>query len=232
MSGNDTLRTKVRAMPRRIGPVQRTPLFELRPHETTYRLIKRRIVFNEYPPGHVLGDILTARELQLSQGTVREALLRIQLDGLGLRSVGRRTIVTGLAKGEIEEIIALRKRIQVEAARAIVANATPDAELSLANAVRDMGSAASLGDEFHVLELECAFQVGLYAVGGFTTLEQSLSRLILHSQRTRLWAPGRSRTALDVANRNMALFAPFKARDAAALADALAAHVDTIVLPK
>lgn len=211
--------------------MQRTPLFELRPHETAYRLLKRRILFNELKPGEVLGDILTARELQMSQGTVREALMRIQLEGLGLRSVGRRTIVTGFDKGEIAELIALRKRIQLAAVANIVARITPDAEAPLSDAVRDMGAAASLGDEFHVLELEAAFQVGLYGVGGFTTLEQPLARIILQTQRTRLWAPGRQRSAVDIAARNAALLAPLRARDAAALTAALEQHLDSIALP-
>jgi GntR family transcriptional regulator, rspAB operon transcriptional repressor len=219
-------------MPRRIGPVQRSPLFELRPHETAYRLIKRRILFDELKPGAVLGDILTARELQMSQGTVREALLRIQLEGLGLRSVGRRTIVTGFAKGEIDELLALRKRIQVAGAARIVAALTPENELPLSDVVRDMGAAASLGDEYHVLELEAAFQVGLHAVGGYTTLEQPLARIILQTQRTRLWAPGRQRTAVDIAARNAALLVPLRAKDATALAVALETHIDTMVLPR
>lgn len=218
-------------MPRRNSPAQRAPLFELRPHETAYRLLKRKIVFNELAPGTILGDVITARDLQMSQGTVREALLRLQLEGLGLRAVGRRTIVTGFAPGEVEVVLSLRKQIQTEAAPAILARLTSETEQELANVVRDMGAAASLGDTFHVLELEAAFQVGLFAVGGFTTLEQPLARLILQSQRTRLWAPERSRSAVDIAERNEALLGLLAERDARRLATGLASHVDTIALP-
>ena len=88
----------------------------MRPRDAIYTTLKRRIVLNELRPGVTLTELAVAADLGSSQGPVREALMRLQEDGLVLRSGHRGTSVTPLNPEEAEEILALRRRIEVRAA--------------------------------------------------------------------------------------------------------------------
>ena len=46
-----------------------------------YREIKRRILFMEYAPGQILNENVLAKEFGVSRTPMREALLRLELEG-------------------------------------------------------------------------------------------------------------------------------------------------------
>src|SRR5690606_4093105 len=100
----------------------------MRPRDAIYASVKRRIVLNELQPGVSLTELGLAAELGCSQGPVREALMRLQEDGLVLRNGHKGTSVTPLDPEEAGEILALRRRIETRAASRIVA-AVDDAAL-------------------------------------------------------------------------------------------------------
>ncbi len=68
----------------------------MRQRELVYATLKRRILLNELRPETALTELGVAQEMGCSQGTVREALLRLQEDGLVLREGHRGTTVTPL----------------------------------------------------------------------------------------------------------------------------------------
>ena len=92
----------------------------MRRRDAIYSTLKRQIVLNELKPGRVLTELAVAVELGSSQGPVREALMRLQEDGLVQRGGHRGTTVTSLNPEEAAEILALRRRIEVRAAPRVV----------------------------------------------------------------------------------------------------------------
>ncbi|MBL8654506.1 MAG: GntR family transcriptional regulator, partial [Alphaproteobacteria bacterium] len=102
-----------------------------RPRDIVYSALKRRIVLNEIRPGEPLTELGLANELECSQGTVREALLRLQEDGLVQRSGHRGTMVTTLDPDAAEEILDLRKRLETRGALRAVRAYTQDAAAEL-----------------------------------------------------------------------------------------------------
>lgn len=201
----------------------------LRPRDAIYAHVKRRIVLNELRPGVALTELGLAAELGCSQGPVREALMRLQEDGLVQRSGHRGTTVTPLDPEEAEEILALRRRIEVRGALR-AARAVDQAALKrLAGLRRSMQAAAESGDEYALIALDTDFHLEIFRLSGLRALEQILVRCILHSHRQKLWEPRHRRPLTETAARHDALFAPLAARDGPALADALGIHIDTIV---
>ncbi|MET0427483.1 MAG: GntR family transcriptional regulator, partial [Microvirga sp.] len=97
-----------------------------RPRALVYETVKRRIMMNEIEPGSVLTELGLAREIGCSQGTIREALLRLQEDGLVTRAGHRGTTVTRLDQEEAEETLAIRRRIEIRGALKAARHASAD----------------------------------------------------------------------------------------------------------
>lgn len=201
----------------------------LRPHEMAYRAIKRRIILNELKPEEPLTELSLAHWLHCSQGPIREALLRLQQDGLVSRTPNRATTVTPLAPDEAAEILVLRQRIEMRGAERGAALVTETDLNTLAAMIDDMSRIAGEGDEYALIELDTEFHLAIFRLGGLHALEPILTRCILHSHRSKLWAPGNRRTLTETANRHNDILAALAARDGQHLAAVIQSHIDTIV---
>ena len=201
----------------------------MRPRDAIYAAVRRRIVLNELQPGVVLTELGLAADLSCSQGPVREALMRLQEDGLVLRNGHRGTVVTPLNPEEASEILALRRRIEVRAAPR-AAQAVDAQALDRLTALRArMTDAAKAKDAYALIEIDTEFHLAIFRLSGLMALEQILVRCILHSHRQKLWEPRHRRSLLQTAARHDALLALLAARDGQGLAKALGEHIDTIV---
>lgn len=201
----------------------------MRPKDAIYATVKRRIMLNELRPGVVLTELALAADLGCSQGPVREALMRLQEDGLVLRKGHRGTVVTPLNPDEAEEILALRRRIEVRGAPR-AANAADAVALDRLNRLRfSMTAAAEDGDEYRLMELDTEFHLEIFRLSGLLALEQILVRCMLHSHRQKLYEPRHRRPLIETAARHDVLYDLLAARDGAGLAEALGGHIDTIV---
>lgn len=200
-----------------------------RPSDLVYGIVKRRIILNELTPETVLTELGLAREIGCSQGPIREALLRLQEDGLVVRS-GRRTIVTRLTAEEADEMLALRRRIETRGALKAALNADGSALDDLHGILAAMKEAATEGDEYRVIEADKDFHLALFRLSGLDALGQILARCIMHSNRYKLWAPEHRRPLIETARRHDVLFERLAAGDGNGLAKALGGHIDTIVI--
>jgi DNA-binding GntR family transcriptional regulator len=200
----------------------------MRQRDLVYATLKRRILLNELKPETALTELGVAQSMGCSQGTVREALLRLQEDGLVLREGHRGTTVTPLDADAAVEMLALRRRLEVSAARRAAAAATPELVKRLQAIQDEMDRAARAGDAAGVIELDTAFHMAIFRQSGLRALEQILLRLILHSHRQKLWEPRHSRPLAETAARHRPILAAL-AEGGEPLAAALAAHIDSIV---
>ncbi len=186
-------------------------------------------MLNELPPGSVLVELALAAELVGSQSSIREALLRLEGEGLVVRSGHQGTTITDLDAVEAGEILALRRRIEGRAAKTVVrrrmAADLARLEMSLAN----MRQAAAAGDLWDMVRADTQFHLDLFAISGLHAMEPILARCILHTHRFRLWAPWHHRPLLQTADRHLPILAALRAGDAADLRRHIEAHLDTIV---
>jgi DNA-binding GntR family transcriptional regulator len=201
----------------------------VRPRDAIYAALKRRIVQNELRPGVVLTELGVAADLGCSQGPVREALMRLQEDGLVLRNGHRGTVVTPLNPDEAEEILALRRRIEIRAAPRAAGAVDANALKRLDHLRTRMAAAAAAGDEYALIELDTEFHLEIFRLANLRALEQILVRCILHSHRQKLWEPRHRRPLAETAARHDGLYDLLAARDGEGLARALGGHIDTIV---
>jgi len=200
----------------------------MRPRDVAYATLKRRILLNDLAPEASLTELGLAQDLGCSQGTVREALLRLQEDGLVLRNGHQGTSVTPLDADVAGEMLLLRRQMETRAAHRAAQAATPEAVAGLLCLQEEMEAAAAAGDEYALIELDTRFHMAIFRLSGFRALEQILLRTILHTHRQKLWEPRHRRSLTQTAARHRPIIAALT-RDGAALAEALALHLDTIV---
>ncbi len=191
--------------------------------------LRRRIVLNELAPGTQLTELALAGEFACSQAAVREALLRLEGEGLVQRAGRQGTTVTDLDAEAASEILDLRRRIELRGARRAARRAGAGDRDRLARLQEAMDNAAAAADVWALIEHDTAFHLELFRPSGLTALGPILARCILHTHRFKLWAPWHRRPLAETASRHRAILAALQAGDPAALMRELALHLDTIV---
>src|SRR5258707_3632063 len=84
--------------------------------ETVVMQLRQGVFEGRYPPGAALRELTLARELSVSQATVREALQQLQYTGLVTRTPNAGSTVTRLSVKYARERLAFRTRLEWKAA--------------------------------------------------------------------------------------------------------------------
>jgi DNA-binding GntR family transcriptional regulator len=157
-----------------------------------YELIKTAITTGEIAPGAPLVEAALAEWCQVSRTPVREALTRLEQDGLVIRSV-RGLIVRERSPEEILDIYETRIALESTVARIAAARRTPIDLIHLRRAEEAM-SKLEAGDENAMAAANREFHQALWRSSHNGSLIDLLSRLDLHLARyppTTLSQPGR-----------------------------------------
>lgn len=135
--------------------------------------LREAIYEGRLSPGTPLRELPLARELQVSQATVREALQRLEHMGLVTRRENQGTTVTRLSPQDIRERLTLRAMLEVVAARAAAERMTPKDFEELERRLAVLGqsvesdsyySAAQADLDFHRFVWQCSGNETLYGV--------------------------------------------------------------------
>ncbi|MFJ1298499.1 GntR family transcriptional regulator [Pseudomonadota bacterium AL_CKDN230030165-1A_HGKHYDSX7] len=105
-----------------------------------YTEIKRRILAGLFTPTDRLREIEVAQMLEMGRTPVREALKRIQDEGLITHEPGRGLVVTTMSQQEVGELYAMRQVLE-GAAAALAARHASDAEILHMQTILDEGDA-------------------------------------------------------------------------------------------
>lgn len=186
-------------------------------------------MLNELVPGSVLTELALAADLGSSQAAIREALLRLEGEGLVVRSGHRGTVVTGLHADEAAEILGLRRRIEGRAAARVVKQVSRPDLVRLGGLLDAMRQAAIADDLWAIVQADTGFHLALFRISGLQAMEPILARCILHTARFRAWAPWHSRPLHRTAERHVPILDALAARDAPGLRRQIEEHLDTIV---
>src|SRR5882757_8035962 len=84
--------------------------------ELAYRRLRERLVAGGYEPGQRLTELGICEDLGMSRTPVREAIRRLQSDGLVVNT-GRGVVVNSLSQEDIQHALALHGALDTLAAR-------------------------------------------------------------------------------------------------------------------
>jgi DNA-binding GntR family transcriptional regulator len=194
--------------------------------DQVYAYLRQAIICSELLPGEKLVELEIAAQMGTSQGPVREALQRLEYDGLVERRARSATFVTSIPIDEMYELFSIRSQIEGFAARRTAQKMTPDQFDELDNLVIKMAEAGRRNEiitlaecdmQFHQSIVEWADSAGLLRV--WLPLSSQIQRFIVQSH------PQEYPDLVEVGTRHQPIVDALRKRDSDSAAQALQNHI-------
>ena len=190
--------------------------------EAVYRALRQGIVSGGLAPGARLRSDALAKELEVSRTPVREALRKLEAEGLVTHS-GSRLIVHAPSDQDLTELFYVREALEGMAARLAAENATPAEIEAIGELLDDMEAVCRRGDLSALRTLTAAFHQLVCRAAHNQRLLQLLAALLDTArkiQTSTLFGKGRAAEALREHRHLLAAIAAHDADRAEALARA------------
>jgi len=151
--------------------------------DRVYQILRKKILKGELPPGKKLNLTELAKEMNVSNTPLREAIARLEKVGLIEVSPYRCPQVKILSQSQVADIFDVRIALEDLAVRLAAKRVEPDALQRMEATIRTYEQAYGNGDMWGAIEADRAFHDELVQASGNSVLLEMLPTL---SDRTRL----------------------------------------------
>jgi DNA-binding GntR family transcriptional regulator len=170
--------------------------------DQAYRELRARILAGQLPGGQRLRSEDLAAQLGISPTPVKEALLRLEADGLVISSVRKGTIVRQLAEEDLVDIYDARILLEIEAINRVCVRGrvSPSLLASLGESVRQHKAFArrdTLDDLAAALGFDRDFHHALVAAGGNAVIAEWHLRLLRQTHTVFVYRLGNYAQSVD-----------------------------------
>lgn len=155
-----------------------------------YDSLRRAILREELAPGARLVELDLAAQLGTSQGPVREALQRLEREGLVRRHAHSSTFVTGISDDEMYELFCIRSLIECFAVKRALPYITPERLAELEALVEGMRAAGGADDMLAFTEqdllfhrLICQWSRSYPLLRTWDPLYSQIQRFVIHTHK-------------------------------------------------
>jgi DNA-binding GntR family transcriptional regulator len=174
----------------RHGPVLGPPPVRETVAAAAYRRLREAILAGRIPMGSRINEAELAAEWGISRTPIRDALRRLEADGLVQASPGRGMVVPVLSRSDVEELYGLREGLEGMAARLAAERATPPFLAQLNTLLKTYGAALKRDDLAQLIQVDAALHDAVAQMSQNRRLEQAAlaARLRLHGINGRSFA--------------------------------------------
>jgi DNA-binding GntR family transcriptional regulator len=148
-----------------------------------YEQLKLAIVDLRLAPGDPLREAALAEQLGVSKTPIREALTRLEQDGLVETTSFKGAAVTVYSRRDLEEIYELRELLEIAAARAAAVSMTDQARARLEHICADSRTLSRTEDVERLTELLTEFDEVLFAQVTNSRIKALVDNLRAHLSR-------------------------------------------------
>ena len=126
--------------------------------DIAYEKLKHSIITGELPPGYRIVETVYANKLHISRTPLREALRKLELEGLVKYELRKGVIVCAFTISDIDEIFTIRNAMMILLLPSVIERATEQdvrklqdilAEMDIAQAKQDCDALAVYNRRFH-----------------------------------------------------------------------------------
>ncbi len=163
--------------------------------ERVFEEIEESILNGELAPGDSLPEIKLSEELGVSRTPVREAIGKLELEGLVKTIPNRGTVAVGISEKDIDDIYTIRMYVEGLAAKWAAQHITEEQLDEMRTVVELQEFYVGKRDFLQIWQLDSRFHSLLYKASGSHALRQILSNLHHYIQRVRelsIKKPGRA----------------------------------------
>lgn len=185
-------------MVQRIAPITLDAYKPLR--ELVFESLREAIIQGRLHPGERLMEIQLAEELGVSRTPVREAIRKLELEGLVLMIPRKGAYVSQISMKDIADVFEIRRALEGLAARLAAERATDEEVERLELALIQISEVAETDDLDGAVALDTDFHEELMRASHNPRLSQMVSNLREQIQRFRLTSlshPGRVKLAVE-----------------------------------
>jgi DNA-binding GntR family transcriptional regulator len=194
--------------------------------DRVYHQLRDNIGSHQIRPGERLQEVSLAAQLGVSRTPVREALARLESEGM-IAVEGRGFVVPELTDADIEEIYQLRFLLEPAAAGIAVAEVTSPTDLaSMSSAVDDAVAAEKNGDFRAFLEANSRFHHAWRALVPNRRMSKLLDQYVGHVRFLRVLTLGDASARKAAVTGMKAIHAAFRKRDPEGAATAMHKHLE------
>ena len=155
--------------------------------EIAYNMIKDQIIsFGLYPETPV-SDSKVAKDLGISRAPVREAIIRLQMEGLITTNERGKLIVSPVSLEDVIDILSVRKALEGEAIRQISKNGwlSKEQEQELQKALNAHEKALNMTTASDVYQADELFHSTIIKYSGSPRIKSIINNMRLQMQRAR-----------------------------------------------
>jgi DNA-binding GntR family transcriptional regulator len=195
--------------------------------DDVHRALVDMIMNHTFDPGERLNIDALARTLGVSPTPIREAMARLEAEGLIAKEPRRSyTVAALISLDDLRALIDFRLLIEPAAAAAAARNASAEAAAALQEFARS-GGAGHYDDTANRVDMvyDATFHDKIAELGGNPWLRESLARLRSHLHMYRLYHHARHAAATKP--EHVAIAEAIAARDQDGAAEAMRAHLTT-----
>lgn len=174
-------------MPHTLNPFWTTPPARETVGEKAYRLLREALLRGQIPDGTRINELELARAWNISRTPIRDALRRLEAEGL-VQAVPRRgVVVPALGLGELDELYELREILEARAARRAAERLDPPLRARLNVLIREFGAAVKRDDAERAAALDADLHAAIAAASGQDRLERLVTLIAgqVHGTRVR-----------------------------------------------
>jgi DNA-binding GntR family transcriptional regulator len=178
-----------------------------------------------FKPGDALRELYLARELKVSQPTVREALLELEKDGLVIRTPNVGTVVRNMSAAEVRDRLAVRERLEIMAAGAAAERMTKQDFSALQTRLAALDAAISANLYYETAHADLEFHRWIWQCSGNTMLPPTLEQITIPLFAFVSLLRSRSSEKLaDVTNAHEPIVSALRRKDESRIARAISGH--------
>ena len=159
--------------------------------EEVYQKIRQCILKGEFPPAMALSEYQLAAQFQLSRTPVREALTRLEHEGMVRTVTGHGTFVAEITPHDIMEIYQVREQLESFAARVAAERMDADDLCKLEQIIARMDQAESFFEtdiDLHKTIIRATQNSRMFAI--LATLDDQIQRIRSLWPRNPRWLDG------------------------------------------
>ncbi|QSX09677.1 GntR family transcriptional regulator [Alkalibacter rhizosphaerae] len=154
--------------------------------EIVFTTMREAIVNGDFKPGQRLMEVQLAEQMGVSRTPVREAIRKLELEGLVIMVPRKGAYVAGLSSEDVKEVLEIRAVLEGLAASLAAKNAGEEEVSTLREIVDKFKQAASDQDVVKLIHFDSEFHDVMYRASKNKKLIQLISSLREQVQRFRV----------------------------------------------